>query len=63
MTEQLELSPELQHLERVRVRSPTGPLVSLGAACARSLVQTHILWARAITRKPLYLWETTVFWR
>jgi 1-acyl-sn-glycerol-3-phosphate acyltransferase len=54
MTEQLELSPELQqHLNRVlRVRPPTGPLVSLGAACARRWFKPTFTGLERLPNKP-----------
>lgn len=54
MTEQLELSPELQqHMNRVlRVRPPTGPLVSLGAACARRWFKPTFAGLERLPNKP-----------
>lgn len=54
MTEQLELSPELQqHMNRVlRVRPPTGPLVSLGAACARRWFKPTFTGLERLPNKP-----------
>lgn len=54
MTEQLELSPELrQHMDRVlRVRPPTGPLVSLAAACARRWFKPTFVGLERLPTKP-----------
>jgi len=54
MPEQLELSPELkQHMDRVlRVKAPTGPAVSLAAACARRWFKPTFSGLERLPNKP-----------
>lgn len=54
MTDQLELSPELQeHMDRVlRVRAPTGPIISLGAACARRWFKPTFVGLERLPNRP-----------